>query len=497
MKKTLGIYYLATSIYSIGFKNFIKDLNLFLPEVDKTIIILSDELSSYDGKVIDGIKYKHCYINHYPWPIITLFKMYHIYTNRGNYDYVMYCDSTLIYNRNTKVNLDTWLNSERIILTRHAMSNLNDDSDGSSFNCYPIQNSSSYIDPETKFKYVQAGFFFGPSNLVYKMCYEIIEMIKHDMNSRIIPKWHDETYLNKWQVSNPELVDNSNKIISLYEEDKIVFVLRKMEKPKNQKTIKQLNIALTNGRFGNIMYPLMVGVTYSKKYDINSIDVFEIYKEHLPDILRKSLSSVFNFKSYPDPCPPLNIFYTCKNEELLPKYNEEVVTLGGYLQNSDLIDENYCREIFKCPIEIENQINNLYGDISTFIGLSIRRGNYVNSSIYQTLSVDFIDRMINKYYKGRTIICCSDDIEWCKENLSHIPNIIFQNCLDNKILLDWFILTKTSSNILSCSSFSMSAGLLNPNKHCIVPTPYFKPNSGVPWNDLLVPKFAIREPLVI
>ena len=259
--------------------------------------------------------------------------------------------------------------------------------------------------------------------------------------------------------------------------------------------MKKLTIALTNGRFGNCMYPLMVGITFANKYNFNNI----IVNNHteIPDLLKNDLKKYYIFTNSTDPLPPLNCFYTCDMDNDLSQFkNYRDLLLGGYLQNSNLINEDLCREIIKCP-EIDGIIEKNYPSLENYIGLSIRRGDYVGHSIYQTLTKEFILRMIDKYYKeDKKFIITSDDIEWCKRNLNDLPgNIIFQDIKENKVLIDWFILTKTKSNILSCSSFSQSAGLLNPNKHCIVPYPYFKPESGVTWNDLLVPNFAIREPL--
>lgn len=497
--KTLGIYYLATSTYCSGFSRFIGTLKNFMPNLDKTVLILSDGLEDYNGRVVNGIKCRLCKIDHYPWPIITLFKMYNINRFRGNYDYVMYCDSSLDFYELCTVNFNHWLDSGKIILTRHAMSDVSNINDGHFFNSYPKINSVSYIDPKIEFTYVQAGFFFGPSRLVYKMCGEIAEMVKKDLAGGIIPKWHDETYLNRWQIDNYDIVDNTKKVVTINRQESTVFILNnsKVSKEKGLVKIKTLNINMTNGRFGNLIYPLMVGITYAKNYQIDNINVFEVFEDLFPKIFKDSLRSIFNFRSSKLIRPSNDIFYTCSMDEPIKRYNKEVVTLGGYLQNCELIDEDYCREIFKCPSEIKKQILDIYGDLSNVIGLSVRRGNFVDHHIYQTLSVEFIERVIDKYYKGLTILCCSDDIIWCKNNLSHIPNIIFQEIEENKILIDWFILTMTWSNILSCSSFSLSAALLNPRKHCIVPTPSFKPDSGIDWNDLLIPKFAIREPLSI
>lgn len=77
--KHLAIYYIATSNYKMGFVHFKKNLGSFYPDFRKTVIILSDGLEKYDNIVEGNITYKTYHIDHFPWPIITLFKMKYIY----------------------------------------------------------------------------------------------------------------------------------------------------------------------------------------------------------------------------------------------------------------------------------------------------------------------------------------------------------------------------------------------------------------------------------
>ena len=50
-KKHLVIYYIATSNYKQGFKHFQKNLHLFYPELEKTVVILSDGLEEWNAVV--------------------------------------------------------------------------------------------------------------------------------------------------------------------------------------------------------------------------------------------------------------------------------------------------------------------------------------------------------------------------------------------------------------------------------------------------------------
>jgi hypothetical protein len=93
--------------------------------------------------------------------------------------------------------------------------------------------------------------------------------------------------------------------------------------------------------------------------------------------------------------------------------------------------------------------------------------------------VEYIERVINKYFKGNSFICVSDDITWCKENLAFIKDIVFVDNRTyfegiNSTLIDFFIPMLCKANICSPSSFGMASAIMNPNKHLIINTPYYK-----------------------
>lgn len=206
MKKTLAIYYIATAEYKNCFKYFHKTIHTFMPDMDKTVIVLSDGLSEYDNKEYNGVKYKVFRIDHYPWPIVALFKMTQILNHKVDCDYACYFNADLFANKHFdyKSN-ENFFDYNKLNVSYHSYSKNKDDIYGAAYLKLEDDNpnSLSYIG-DIQYEYCQSGFFFGPSNIVFKMCEDITEWIKKDLINYVMPKWFDETYLNKWCFLNIE-----------------------------------------------------------------------------------------------------------------------------------------------------------------------------------------------------------------------------------------------------------------------------------------------------
>jgi hypothetical protein len=76
-------------------------MKYFYPEFHKTIIIISDGLTEYNNYYDKeyNIHYKVKYIDHYPWPINTLFKTKYIYDNIIDCDYAFYFNADMEFNK--------------------------------------------------------------------------------------------------------------------------------------------------------------------------------------------------------------------------------------------------------------------------------------------------------------------------------------------------------------------------------------------------------------
>lgn len=228
--KHLAIYYIATSNYKMGFVHFKKNLSSLYPEFRKTVIILSDGLEEWNNVIEDNVTYKTYHIDHFPWPIIALFKMKYIYDHRIDCDYVCYFNGNLQYNPNYDTSLNK-IDLSKLNVSRHIGSNPNSKYDNKSFENI-ASNSQAYID--YNYKYVQSGLFIGPSNIVYEMCKDVSKMCEIDLEKNIIPQWHDESYLNKWVQLHLDKVTLPIKLISYqcFECDKPFALIETIKKDR-------------------------------------------------------------------------------------------------------------------------------------------------------------------------------------------------------------------------------------------------------------------------
>lgn len=119
-----------------------------------------------------------------------------------------------------------------------------------------------------------------------------------------------------------------------------------------------------------------------------------------------------------------------------------------------------------CKSNLEGRLEEIYSSkIDLYkskyegkMGLHIRRGDFVLSKDpkHDCVSLDYIKKAINGV--GDNVIVFSDDILWCKENLSEYSSLEFhsgENAFD-----DFLALSQCSNYILSGSTFSWWAAFL-------------------------------------
>lgn len=220
--KTLSIYYIATSSYKDGFEHFKKNLHLFFPELKKTVIILSDGLEEWNDVEENGITYKRHYIQHFSWPIVTLFKMNYMLDYWTDSDYVCYFNADLQYNPDYDFSKNTF-DLNKFNGTTPISDNKN------------IEFVSVYEDGI--YRYIAGGFFLGPNDLVKNMCEYAREHLEVDLKNYIIRKpWHEEAYLNDWSKENYHLMNiDSFMCINEFKPDYPLCIIQTINKPKFNK----------------------------------------------------------------------------------------------------------------------------------------------------------------------------------------------------------------------------------------------------------------------
>jgi hypothetical protein len=195
----IGINIIATGRYVLFFDKLYKSIHKhFLPNTTKHFYVFTDNPSHFTP-------YQNCFVTpivRKGYPGDTLFRFEYMLkikdTISADYVYYLDVDSLVIDTVD-----ETIIPEKPITMTSHpGFYNIS--------NGTPESNTKSlaYIHPnERRNHYVAGGFFGGETKMFYKMAKEINDMIQTDVQNGIIPIHNDESMMNRWYVSNQDLVD--------------------------------------------------------------------------------------------------------------------------------------------------------------------------------------------------------------------------------------------------------------------------------------------------
>ncbi|WP_305842135.1 alpha-1,2-fucosyltransferase [Photobacterium leiognathi] len=179
-------------------------------------------------------------------------------------------------------------------------------------------------------------------------------------------------------------------------------------------------------------------------------------------------------------------------DDLLLK-NNKIINLTGYFQTEKYFS-SYHDELCELliPSETLNNYQNLIKEMinnSNSLSLHIRRGDYLSNPEAQKThgicDINYFNRAVeyllnNKIIDNNTkFFIFSDDIEWCKENISFKNEIIFVSGDSTSPEKDMYLMSLCDNNIISNSTFSWWGAWLNQNKEktVIAPCQWFKEKS--------------------
>lgn len=164
--------------------------------------------------------------------------------------------------------------------------------------------------------------------------------------------------------------------------------------------------------------------------------------------------------------------------------------LDGYFQDFTFFDSNE---------ELKDKIRDTFSSSKTMkktIGVHVRRGDYLlnenkkyfkNCEIkYYIDSISFISTELN--IKEFDVLVFSDDIQWCKKNLSFGPKTKFIN---RDELSDFKMMSRCEHLIISNSTYSWWAAYINSSSNRIICAPKYwysdtKKNFQYPENWILI-----------
>ena len=153
----------------------------------------------------------------------------------------------------------------------------------------------------------------------------------------------------------------------------------------------------------------------------------------------------------------------------------------GYWANQDYFVDirDEILKIFSFKRELDVQNMKLLDEIrsTNSVSLHVRRGNYLLFDIYKGIcEIDYYQRAIdyiNSQIENPHFFVFSNDIEWCKENLTGIlKNYTFvDNNSGMSNYIDMQLMSNCMHNIIANSSFSWWGAWLNQNQKKIVVAP--------------------------
>ena len=178
----------------------------------------------------------------------------------------------------------------------------------------------------------------------------------------------------------------------------------------------------------------------------------------------------------------------------IPYKNQEDIILDGYFQSFKYFNTKDTQKRFAINEETNKLLQERYGTILSgeTTSINVRRGDYLKQSHrHPFCGKKFYLDAINILGKNKTYIVSSDDIKWCKKIFKGKNFHFVENSTP---MIDLYIQTVCTNNIISNSSFSWWGAYLNPNptKKVIVPFRWFGMDChDLDIKDLFPPEFII------
>jgi hypothetical protein len=237
-----------------------------------------------------------------------------------------------------------------------------------------------------------------------------------------------------------------------------------------------------NGRLGNQLFQVASTIGIANKNQAKPV-----FESWYCTYTNKDISSFFKNKlEYRKQIiPSWRYIENGFNFNRIPYRNNMVIK--GYLQTEKYFKE--CKDLIYHYFEpndiLYNNIKNKYGELDLenkkVCSVHIRRGDYVNHRIHGVCDLDYYNRSM-AYMKEKInidyFLIFSDDIEWCKKNVTG-DNIKYSEGLID--LEDLFLMSLCDNHIISNSSFSWWGSWLckKNNKKIISPSRWFKEGSNI------------------
>lgn len=152
--------------------------------------------------------------------------------------------------------------------------------------------------------------------------------------------------------------------------------------------------------------------------------------------------------------------------------------LGGYFQDLKFFDHNwqYLKNVLHLPIMSDelDKIKKGYENTKNVVSIHVRRQDYVElANVHYNLPIEYYKTATSKFdVNSDLFLIFSDDLPWCKENITWLKNKYFVVLND---IYSLALMKECSHHIIANSSFSYIGSYIceNPDKKVIAPNRWF------------------------
>lgn len=165
-----------------------------------------------------------------------------------------------------------------------------------------------------------------------------------------------------------------------------------------------------------------------------------------------------------------NIYYDNFSVKKIRTHHNENYYLDGYWQSEKNFIESskIIKEELSPNDDVRNKLKKILPD-GVNISLHIRRTDYLSSNgFHPVLPIEYYNKSLDLIKEYDNIIIFSDDIEWCKKNLSFKNSLFIDNLSDVESI---WLMSMCDHNIIANSSFSWWGAWLNDNPNKIITSP--------------------------
>jgi hypothetical protein len=155
-----------------------------------------------------------------------------------------------------------------------------------------------------------------------------------------------------------------------------------------------------------------------------------------------------------------------------PKFNTDTI-IDGFFQSEKYFKHvrDEVVELFSIKDEIKSRLVNDYSELinGKTCTLHVRKGDSLLNPDMNVLSLEYYKDAVSRFDDDTTFVIFSDDIQWCKDNLSFIKNKIYIN--EKSDFTELHLMSMFKNNIIANSTFSWWSAWLGDNNNVISPDP--------------------------